>query len=201
MPDYKAAARPGRSRRSPAAARSTSGAGRRPVLPRPAGLRPALRRRPVRDRAGHAGRRTTSTPWRCRCRRPRWPLRATPARNPVIGVWSTTERRLDAALTGHGDPDRRPRCRSRAWATRWSTRSSLPAGLKDAFNALTPNKDATIPGSSPACCDPEVPKLVEAIYGIPAPAGPRNDLVEIFLTGIAKARRRSTARRHRSRPT
>ena len=29
-----------------------------------------------------------------------------------------------------------------------------------------------------------MPKLIEAIYGIPAPATPRNDLVEIFLTGI-----------------
>jgi hypothetical protein len=34
--------------------------------------------------------------------------------------------------------------------------------------------------------DPELPKLLEAIYGVPAPEGPRNDLVEIFLTGIAK---------------
>jgi hypothetical protein len=29
-----------------------------------------------------------------------------------------------------------------------------------------------------------VPKLIQAIYGVPAPATPRNDLVEIFLTGI-----------------
>ncbi len=32
--------------------------------------------------------------------------------------------------------------------------------------------------------DPEVPKLIEAIYKVPAPPTPRNDLVEIFLTGI-----------------
>jgi hypothetical protein len=31
-----------------------------------------------------------------------------------------------------------------------------------------------------------VPKLVQSIYGIPAPAAPRNDLAEIFLTGICK---------------
>ena len=35
--------------------------------------------------------------------------------------------------------------------------------------------------------DPIVPRLVQSIYGIPAPATPRNDLVEIFLTGICKA--------------
>ena len=33
--------------------------------------------------------------------------------------------------------------------------------------------------------DPEVPQLIQGIYGIPAPPPPRNDLVEIFLTGIA----------------
>ena len=32
--------------------------------------------------------------------------------------------------------------------------------------------------------DPEVPKLIQAIYGIPAPATPRNDLVQAFLTGV-----------------
>jgi hypothetical protein len=63
----------------------------------------------------------------------------------------------------------------------------LPAGLKDAFNGLTPNKDATIPEVVARVTDPELPKLVEGIYQVPAPAGPRNDLVEIFLTGIAKS--------------
>ena len=62
----------------------------------------------------------------------------------------------------------------------------LPAGLKDAFNWLTPNKDATIPAVVERVTDPELPKLIEGIYGVPAPKGPRNDLVEIFLTGIAK---------------
>jgi uncharacterized membrane protein YgcG len=32
--------------------------------------------------------------------------------------------------------------------------------------------------------DPEVPKLLEKIYKIPAPAAPRDDLVAAFLTGI-----------------
>jgi hypothetical protein len=32
--------------------------------------------------------------------------------------------------------------------------------------------------------DPEVPKLLEKIYKIPAPAAPREDLVAAFLTGV-----------------
>jgi len=33
--------------------------------------------------------------------------------------------------------------------------------------------------------DPEVPHLIELVYGIPAPATPRNDLVAVFLTGVS----------------
>ena len=43
--------------------------GRRLVLPRPAGVRPAVRRRPERGRQRHAERATTSTRSPCRCRR------------------------------------------------------------------------------------------------------------------------------------
>src|SRR5262249_49490485 len=32
--------------------------------------------------------------------------------------------------------------------------------------------------------DPEVPRLLQGIYGIPAPAAPRTDLVQVFLTGF-----------------
>ncbi|MGI8666339.1 MAG: DUF4331 domain-containing protein, partial [Jatrophihabitans sp.] len=62
----------------------------------------------------------------------------------------------------------------------------VPTGLKDAFNSITPDVDHTIAAVVNRVTSPEVPKLIQAIYGIPAPATPRNDLVEIFLTGIHK---------------
>src|SRR4051812_6108457 len=62
----------------------------------------------------------------------------------------------------------------------------MPAGLKDAFNSLPPAKDADIPAVVKRVTDPEVARLLEGIYGLKAPATPRGDLVEIFLTGIAK---------------
>src|SRR5262249_34430792 len=102
-------------------------------------------------------------------------------RNPVIGVWSTTERRAVRLANG-------------ASTGGWVQVSRLgnplvnevvvPAGLKDAFNAISPDKDAGIPAVVQRVKDPEVPKLIQSIYNIPAPAAPRNDLVEIFLTGI-----------------
>ncbi|MEV0201238.1 DUF4331 domain-containing protein [Nonomuraea sp. NPDC050691] len=102
-------------------------------------------------------------------------LRGDVRRNPVIGVWSTTDK----------------------WGPRGYTQVSrlgnplvnevvVPAGLKDAFNALPPAKDADVAALVKRVTDPEVPKLLESIYGIKAPATPRADLVEIFLTGIAK---------------
>ncbi|WP_242553275.1 DUF4331 domain-containing protein [Streptomyces beijiangensis] len=63
----------------------------------------------------------------------------------------------------------------------------VPAGLKNAFNALPPSADHKQPKVVAKVLDPELPKLIKAIYGIPAPATPRKDLQEIFLTGIAKA--------------
>jgi hypothetical protein len=58
----------------------------------------------------------------------------------------------------------------------------VPVGKKDFWNASEPKDDLGNFGSY--ILDPEVPKLVQAIYGIPAPATPRNDLVQVFATGI-----------------
>jgi Domain of unknown function (DUF4331) len=110
-------------------------------------------------------------------------LNGNATRNPNIGIWSTAER---------------PRVRisggSAASSTRWVQVSRLgnplvnevvvPAGLKDTFNALPPVKDASIAPLVARVKNPEVPKLIQKIYGIKAPATPRNDLAEIFLTGI-----------------
>jgi Domain of unknown function (DUF4331) len=60
----------------------------------------------------------------------------------------------------------------------------MPAGLKDTFNAISPARDADIQAIVDRVTNPEVPQLIQAIYGIPAPPTPRTDLVEIFLTGI-----------------
>ncbi|MBC7374788.1 MAG: DUF4331 family protein, partial [Frankiales bacterium] len=60
----------------------------------------------------------------------------------------------------------------------------VPAGLKDAFNSLPPEKDATVQAVVDKVNDPEVPKLIQAIYKLPAPAAPRDDLFSVFLTGV-----------------
>ncbi|GGL14299.1 hypothetical protein Sme01_06550 [Sphaerisporangium melleum] len=97
-------------------------------------------------------------------------------RNPVVGVWSTTDKWSPGGyrqVSRLGNP--------------LVNEVVLPAGLKDTFNAISPDKDAGIAAVVQRVTKPELPKLIEAIYKIPAPKTPRADLVEIFLTGIAKA--------------
>jgi hypothetical protein len=107
------------------------------------------------------------------------------ASNPVIGVWSTTTR-----------PTLRNADGTAAQGSGFTQVSRLgmplvneavvPAGLKDAFNAIGPDQDATAAGGAVVgrVLDPEVPRLIQAIYGIPAPATPRYDIFEAFLTGV-----------------
>lgn len=103
----------------------------------------------------------------------------------VIGVVSTSERKAMIAVKPDG---------TREASGDWVQTSRLgnplvnevvsSVELKDAFNALPPKGDADVPGLVARVTDPEVPKLIEKIYGIPAPATPRNDLVAVFLTGV-----------------
>ncbi|MFI7541803.1 DUF4331 domain-containing protein [Actinoplanes sp. NPDC049599] len=105
-------------------------------------------------------------------------------RNPVIGVWTTTDR---PKVRVAGRTELGPRS-GRVQVSRLGNplvnEVVVPANLKDAFNSISPDQDAGIPAVVKRVTDPELPKLIEKSYGVPAPATPRNDLVEIFLTGI-----------------
>ncbi|MFJ8584703.1 DUF4331 domain-containing protein [Streptomyces sp. NPDC093595] len=90
---------------------------------------------------------------------------------PVIGVYATTERK-----NARGG---------------WTRVSRLgmplvnevvnPVKDKDRFNASTPENDGDFLKN---VTEPELPKLIEGIYKIKAPAEPRQDLVSVFLTGV-----------------
>ena len=107
-------------------------------------------------------------------------------RNPVIGVWSTTTRPTlrnadgTAADEGFTQVSR--------LGQPLVNEVVVPASLKDAFNAIPPSADATAADGAVVdrVLDPEVPRLIEAIYGVPAPKAPRYDIFEVFLTGIVK---------------
>ncbi len=113
-------------------------------------------------------------------------LAGNPARNPVIGVWSDTERysitlRSPGAQQSFGSEVQVSRL-----GNPLVNEVVVPAALKDRFNSLLPEQDRTIPALVNRVTNPEVPDLIQRIYGIPAPTTPRSDLVEIFLVGITK---------------
>jgi hypothetical protein len=119
-------------------------------------------------------------------------LRGDAKRNPVIGVWTTTTR-SKVRVTGQSGPDaaagedffsRDRQVQVSRLGNPLVNEVVVPAGLKDAFNSISPDKDAGIPEVVDRVNNPEVPRLIESIYGVPAPATPRTDLAEIFLTGI-----------------
>ncbi len=52
---------------------------------------------------------------------------------------------------------------------------------KDRFNGSDPKDDAQF---ADYVLYPTLPALIEALFGVSAPATPRNDLVQVFLTGV-----------------
>ena len=107
------------------------------------------------------------------------------AGNPVIGVWSTTERAMTTD-DGAGNAVTEYTQISRL-GNPLVNEVVIPLALKDAFNSIPPSADATIPAAVDAVQNPILPPLVEAVYGIPAPEGDRSDLVEVFLQGVSVA--------------
>ncbi|MFG2355509.1 DUF4331 domain-containing protein [Streptomyces sp. NPDC048521] len=90
---------------------------------------------------------------------------------PVVGIWSTTQRRnaqgYYAQVSRLGNP--------------LVNEVVNPQKDKDRFNASQPAYDAQFLKN---VTEPELPKLIESIYKIKAPAEPRNDLVDVFLKGV-----------------
>ena len=105
--------------------------------------------------------------------------------NPVIGVWSTTTRPTMRNADGTGAEGSGFTQVSRLGQP-LVNEVVVPTGLKDAFNSISPDMDAAAADGAVVdrVLNPEVPALIEGIYGIPAPAGPRYDIFEVFLTGV-----------------
>jgi hypothetical protein len=103
------------------------------------------------------------------------------AKNAVIGVWSTASRRLVTVRNGGGQTQQGRWVQVSRLGQPLVNEVVIPMGLKDTFNSIAPTADAA---ALPAVLDPEVPKLLSALFGVNSPPAPRNDLVTIFLTGI-----------------
>jgi hypothetical protein len=118
------------------------------------------------------------------------PVEDMEAGNAVVGVWSTTERRrleVQNASFGGGSPGSVNGAKNR-----WVQVSRLgnplvnevviPLGQKDRFNRTTPDRDAELYGKY--VVEPELAKVLNALFGINAPETGRTDIVQAVLQGL-----------------
>lgn len=92
-------------------------------------------------------------------------------KQPVVGIWTTTQRQ-----NAYGEYKQVSRL-----GMPLVNEVVNPIKDKDKFNASAPWDDAQFLKN---VTNPELPKLIEAIFKIKAPKEPRNDLVDVFLKGV-----------------
>src|SRR5215831_16269083 len=88
-------------------------------------------------------------------------LNGNATRNPVIGIWSTAERPR-VRITGSTVTSTSKWVQVSRLGSPLVNEVVVPAGLKDAFNALHPVKDASIAPVVARVKNPEVPKLIQS---------------------------------------
>jgi len=110
------------------------------------------------------------------------------ANDAVVGVWATASRRTTTVIRP-GVGSRRGNDPNNEGSFRQVSRLGnplvnevvIPLKLKDTFNASKPSDDAQF---ASFVVEPQLAKLLKAVFGINIPPAPRNDLVAIFATGI-----------------
>ena len=113
------------------------------------------------------------------------------AANAVIGIWATASRsRVTVLSTGSV---RRQTLGGLSQVSRLGmplvNEVVVPLAFKDIFNASEPSGDlplfTNVADFRNRILDPEAAKLMNLLYGVSVPPAPRNDLVAVFLTGVA----------------
>jgi hypothetical protein len=115
------------------------------------------------------------------------PVASADAKNAVVGVWSSTERRRLEVT--NADYNAGSKTKS---GNKWVQVSRLgnplvnevviPLGMKDRFNRTTPDRDAELYGQF--VTEPELAKVLNALFNVNAPETDRTDIVQAVLQGI-----------------
>lgn len=100
--------------------------------------------------------------------------------NAVIGIWSSTWRPATRVLQANGFPAQETGdfVQVSRLGNPLINEVVVPRAFKDQFNATYPRDDAQYAGP---ILDPEVPKLLKALFNIDSPPTPRNDLLNLVL--------------------
>ena len=111
--------------------------------------------------------------------------------NPIIGIWSTTSRKSTDVQSADGSRQNQDKyVQVSRLGMPLVNEVVIPVGLKDYFNASKPTQDGAALG---LVQDPELPHLLNAVYGLDVPDSDPNtagiqraDLISVFLTGVDK---------------
>jgi hypothetical protein len=104
------------------------------------------------------------------------------AADAVIGVWATASCRVMQVIQPEGTRNAQGGyVQVSRLGNPLVNEVVIPLRLKDPFNSLSPVNDAV---AAPFVLDPELARLLAATFNINVPSPPRNDLVQIFATGI-----------------
>ena len=102
------------------------------------------------------------------------------AKNPLIGVWTTAERKtIKVSRTKAGTKVTHPFVQVDRLGQPLVNEVVIPVGKKDAFNASKPVNDFGFLGGF--LLNPELAHDIQALYGVPAPATPRTDLLPLAV--------------------
>jgi hypothetical protein len=101
--------------------------------------------------------------------------------NAIIGVWATASRFATRTLTPGAQTHTGGLVQVSRLGNPLVNEAVIDLARKDAFNAIEPTGDAV---ALDRVTDPEVPRLLKAIFNVDSPPAPRSDLVTIFLQGI-----------------
>jgi hypothetical protein len=109
--------------------------------------------------------------------------------NAPLGIWTTASRRKHRVIRQHEDPrDFGPWVQVSRLGLPLINEVVVPLEFKDEFNRTAPRDDlSNIAGY---VVDPELSRILNALYGVEVPPPPRTDMVAVisFLPGLATSR-------------
>ena len=109
------------------------------------------------------------------------PIAGLKAKNGIIGVWSSVDRRKVTTRTTSGASSKGAWIQVNRLANPLVNEVVIPTGLKDQWNGLVPWKEGRFRQYYDA---PILAAVINKLYKLGAPENDRDDLVAVLLTGV-----------------
>jgi hypothetical protein len=101
--------------------------------------------------------------------------------SPILGVWATASRQATTTRSAGAETSSGSFVQVSRLGMPLVNEVVIPIGQKDKWNGSKPTDDGQFLSYVQT---PEVPVLLNLLYGVPVPSTPRADLVQVFLTGV-----------------